>query len=76
MICLIFLPEGWTAWQRRFTRKAILDATEVFSTFLIPVTNNTISAPYYQLNPATHTVVVSLASPQLYIIVTGVCCSL
>lgn len=75
MICFIFLSEGWTAWQRQFARKAILDATEVFSAFLIPVINNTISVPYYQLNPATHTVV-SPASPQLYIIVTEVCCSL
>lgn len=76
LICFIFSPKGWTAWQRRFTQKAILDATEVFSAFLIRVTNNTRRVPCYQLNLATHTVVVSSASRQLYIIVIGVCCSL
>lgn len=61
----IFVFEGWTAWQRRFAQRAILDATEVFFAFLIPGTNNTISVLYYKLNPATHTVV-SPVSPQSF----------
>lgn len=58
-----FVFKGWTAWQRRCARRAILDATEVLFAHLIPMTNNTISVLYYKLNPATYAVV-SPVSPQ------------
>ena len=71
MSIVFFVFKGWTAWQRRFALRAILDATEVFFAFLIPVTNNTISVLYYKLNPDTYAVV-SLASPQSFYQVTSV----
>ncbi len=60
-----FVSKGWTAWQRRFALRAILDATEVFFAFLISVTYNSLSVLYYKLNPASYAVV-SPASPQSF----------
>lgn len=64
MLSLLSL-KGWTAWQRRYAQRAILDAIEVFFAFLIPVTNNTIIVLYYKLNLATYAVV-SPVSPQSF----------
>lgn len=52
-IFFVFLLEGWIVWQRRFARRAILDATEVFSAFLILVTNNSKSVPISLIQPPT-----------------------
>lgn len=51
-MCLFVLFQGWIAWPRRCAQRVISDATEVVFPFLIPVINNTLSAP----NPASHTV--------------------
>lgn len=65
MSIVFFVPKGWTAWQRRYARRAISDATEVFFAFLIPVTNNTTTVLYYKLNLATYAVVTPV-SPQSF----------
>lgn len=49
----VFLLEGWIVWQRPFAQRAILDATEVFSAFLILVTNNGKSVPISLIQPPT-----------------------